>query len=73
MTINIANKVYATKRLPLTPGFIQTTKDTFNAAAENVDFGNSEKVRTDINQWVEVNTNKKITDVVPSGNFSILK
>ena len=52
--------------------FLETTKTHYHAESVSTDFGESEVARSLINDFVEKQTNGKITDLIKSGVLSAL-
>ena len=67
-TLKTANALWAEKTFPFLPDFIGTVGSYFGGSVTNLDFKNTpDTARTTINSWVSDQTNKKITDLIPSG------
>ena len=66
--LRIANKMFLQENKPILHEFRNITSTLYRAEASNVDFiGNTEGSRKEINEWVDTQTNHKITQVVPRG------
>jgi serine protease inhibitor len=61
--LQIANSLWARQGLPFKPDFIQRNKDYFGAQVTALNFGDPSAPAT-INQWVNTNTNGKISKIV---------
>ncbi len=60
-----ANAVYVDRRLKLLNPYSDVVSGCFKSKSELVDFdADKEKVKKEINQWVERQTNKKIKDLI---------
>lgn len=71
-TLDTANKMFVHEGYKLLDEFLQTTKTHFFASPETTNFGDSEAARSQINSWVEDQTNKRIKDLIPSGVLNAL-
>ncbi|KAJ2946459.1 hypothetical protein O0L34_g12502 [Tuta absoluta] len=71
VTLNVANRVYV-KEGPyqLEPGLLKDATKVFNAAIETMNFNQSDAAANTINQWVEQQTNHKITDLFSADSFN---
>uniref|UniRef100_A0A915HKM0 Serpin domain-containing protein n=1 Tax=Romanomermis culicivorax TaxID=13658 RepID=A0A915HKM0_ROMCU len=68
IALKFANRLYAAKKYPLKNEYIQEVVRVFKSKTLTVDFAkNAEKIASEINQWVEEITNKKIQNLVPPG------
>jgi len=72
--LHVANRVYAHEKdlAELLDKFTNTLKQKYSSDLQAVDFGKSEQVRGQINQWVGEKTNEKIKDLIPPGVLSEL-
>uniref|UniRef100_A0A3B3ZR22 Serpin domain-containing protein n=1 Tax=Periophthalmus magnuspinnatus TaxID=409849 RepID=A0A3B3ZR22_9GOBI len=69
--LSIANRLYGEKQYTFDKTFLAETKKHYKAELETVDFAsNAEASREHINNWVEEQTQGKITDLLPSGVVS---
>lgn len=66
--LSVANRLYVRNGLELLESYATIAKDQYAAPIEQVDF--SEATRQRVNQWVEDQTNKRITDLIPKGSFN---
>jgi len=65
LNIYTANSIWAQKDFKFKTAFIDNIKNSFNSEVKTVDFiKETEKCRTDINAWVEQQTNQKIKDLI---------
>ncbi|XP_045513716.1 alaserpin-like isoform X2 [Pieris brassicae] len=62
--LKTASKIYIASKYELNENFATTTRDVFNSEVKNVDFTQAQKTASEINAWVEDQTNKKIKDLV---------
>lgn len=65
-----ANSIWLHKTFKLKKNYAKTTAEYYDAVCKNVDFENDnsrEKARTEINDWVEKQTNKMIKDFIKQG------
>jgi len=68
VTLDIANRVWSQKSFPLLPAFTSGLEDTFGAGMVEADFAAApDKVRREINGWVEQQTRDRIRDLLPPG------
>lgn len=66
--VEVANRLFVHKALPVVREFARATRDGFSSPAEVVDFaGAPEPSRAHINKWVEQQTHERIRDLVPRG------
>lgn len=65
-TLEAANQLYVAEKYKLENPFQNLLKESFGAAAQNVDFGVDDS-RIHINKWVEDFTHQKIKDLLPPG------
>ena len=71
--LHTANRLYCEQSFKLLEEFMLRTKMHYQAEMAAVDFkGNHEGVREEINQWVEEQTAKKITDLLAAGTLNPL-
>ncbi|XP_047514960.1 alaserpin-like isoform X7 [Pieris napi] len=67
--LKTASKIYIASNYELNENFATTTRDVFNSEVKNVDFTQGQKTASEINAWVEDQTNKKIKDLVDPDSF----
>ncbi len=66
--LRIANRLWGHKGYEFLPEFLATTREHYAADLGVVDFvRNAEAGRQEINRWVETETERKITDLIPPG------
>jgi serpin B len=71
VTLNIANRVWAQKGLPLLPAFLDVLTRDYGAPLAVADFaGASEAARAAINDWVSRSTESKIKELFPAGSIN---
>jgi serpin B len=71
VTFRVANRLFGERHYRFEPGYLELTKSAYGAPLEAVDFHDaSEKARGVINEWVEGQTEKRITDLVPAGSVT---
>ena len=68
-TLDTANRIYYSEDDFIAESYIQSTKEFFLAEPIGMNFDQSEQSRTEINQWVEGQTNKKIQELIPQGSI----
>ncbi|XP_054166890.1 uncharacterized protein LOC128964328 [Oppia nitens] len=65
LVLKLANLLLVTNQLSLNKDYKQLMTNTFDSTVESVDFANDgQKVIDNINKWVEIHTNNKITDLI---------
>lgn len=64
-----SNLIYVSNSLNVVKSFKSDMTQKFMADVENVNFEESEAVRTKINAKVEQETNSKIKDIIPPGSY----
>ena len=68
--LNIANSLWLQENMKINDQFLSITEKYYNAGVIPVNFiTDPEKSRLEINNWVESNTNKKITNLLPDGSI----
>ena len=68
--LRVANRLFGEKTYTFEKSYLDSTDKTFGAGLEAVDFlKDAEKSRETINAWVEKKTEKRITDLIPSGSL----
>jgi serine protease inhibitor len=71
--LNVANSLWAQKRYPFLPAFLDVAKNDYQANINQADFvAESEAVRIEINQWVEKKTKDRIRNILPRGSLDHL-
>jgi len=73
--LNIANGIWAQKEYPILEQYSDLVKASYNSEFSNSNFldkNECEKVRKEINSWVESRTNNKIEELIKSGELSEL-
>jgi serpin B len=68
--LNLANRLWGQDSYEFLPAFLQVTRDKYGAELARLNFSQSEEASQTINQWVEEQTEDKITDLIPSGALS---
>lgn len=68
VVLRVANRLYTQKTLTPLESYTTLLKEFYNSTIAPVDFSSSaDKVRLEINQWVEEVTLSKIRDLIPDG------
>jgi serpin B len=66
--LDIANGLWAQKKKPFLPAFLDVAKQSYGANLKQVDFRTgADTARTEINDWVAHKTKGKITDLIQAG------
>jgi len=66
--LDIANGLWAQKKKPFLPAFLDVAKRSYGANLKQVDFRTgADTARTEINDWVAHKTKGKITDLIQAG------
>ena len=66
--LDIANGLWAQKKKPFLPAFLDVAKQSYDANLKQVDFRTgADTARTEINDWVAHKTKGKITDLIQAG------
>ncbi len=68
----LANSLWPDLRYPLVERFLDLARRYYGVLITGVDYGDEQAARTQINAWVEDNTNHRITDLVAPGDLSDL-
>ena len=63
--LSVANALWGQKGYKFLPDFVKLTKRHYSAPLQQVDFAASRQAAKTINDWVEEETNHKITNLVP--------
>uniref|UniRef100_A0A1I8PQY7 Serpin domain-containing protein n=1 Tax=Stomoxys calcitrans TaxID=35570 RepID=A0A1I8PQY7_STOCA len=64
--LKMANKIYVKEGKKIKDTYANTTKESYHAEAETINFSESEAAAQTINNWVENKTSGKITKLIPS-------
>jgi serpin B len=71
VTFRVANRLFGEQHYRFEPAYLELTKAAYGAPLQPVDFrGAPEKARVVVNDWVEGQTEKRITDLVPAGSVT---
>ncbi|VDN98516.1 unnamed protein product [Rodentolepis nana] len=69
-TLKLANGIFCDAGFEVNPHFTKEVQTYFHAEGKQVDFAsNHEKSRQTINEWVEMHTEKKIKELLPSDSI----
>jgi serpin B len=71
-TLSLANRLWAADGLDSSPEFIETTRELYDAPMVLADYGDPERVREDINAWVDDRTEGKIDELLKEGQLTSL-
>jgi len=66
----IANALWGQEGLPFRERFLAVLKNDYGAPLARVDFQKSGEARDQINAWVEAQTRRRITEIIPEGEPS---
>lgn len=68
-----ANKIFSKKEVQLKADYVENSRLYYGSEMELLDFGgDAEGSRKRINDWVELQTNNKIQDLIPAGSINAL-
>uniref|UniRef100_A0A6M2CJ07 Putative serine proteinase inhibitor n=1 Tax=Rhipicephalus microplus TaxID=6941 RepID=A0A6M2CJ07_RHIMP len=68
--LHVANRMYSEQTFPVLDTYLALLRDSYDTTIESVDFKtHCEKVRQQVNAWVEQATQSKIRDLLPSGSI----
>jgi serpin B len=68
--LHVANRLWGQQSYEFLPEFLGITRNQYGAELARLDFQNdTEQARQTINGWVEDQTEKKITDLIPSADL----
>jgi serpin B len=71
--LGVANSLWPQKKYDLLPEFLALTQEYYGVEITPVDYAHAaEAARLLINEWVEAKTEKKITNLIPSGILTSL-
>lgn len=62
--LNLANRLWGQQSYDFLPTFLQITRDKYGAELARLDFASAEESANTINEWVEKQTEGKITDLI---------
>ncbi|TWU44137.1 Serpin (serine protease inhibitor) [Novipirellula aureliae] len=65
--LNLANRLWGKESFEFQPDFLRVTRDQYDAELAQLNFAQRENARQTINDWVEDQTENKITDLIPKG------
>lgn len=68
--IRIANRLWGNDSFKFGNEFSKITRDHYSAAAKHLNFGETEKARNTINDWVAEKTEYRIAELLPEGSLS---
>jgi serpin B len=67
----LANRLWVQKDFALLPGYLRTTRESFDSEAGELDFRRDpEPARATMNRWVEEKTERRIKDLFPAGSIT---
>ncbi|NTV22866.1 MAG: serpin family protein [Nanoarchaeota archaeon] len=67
--LSTANALWAQENYGFLPEYLEISKNYYGGNVKNLNFGEPEPARLEINKWVEENTNQKIKDLLPAGSI----
>jgi len=65
--LHIANAIWGQQGYEFLPEFLDTLAENYGAGLQLLDFGNPERARITINNWVADQTEDRIQDLIPPG------
>ncbi len=65
--LNLANRLWGQESYQFLPEFLGITREMYGAELAPLNFAQTEQARQTINSWIEDQTKKKITDLIPVG------
>lgn len=68
--LSVANALWGQKGLSFQPDFLRITRTWYNAGLHEVNYGQAEEARKEINAWVEKETQDKIRDLLTPGTIT---
>ncbi|MDG1894358.1 MAG: serpin family protein [Fuerstiella sp.] len=68
--LNLANRLWGNEGYEFLPKFMAVTREKYAAELTRLDFGQTERARQTINDWVENQTEDKIAELLPAGALS---
>jgi serpin B len=71
--LDVANALWGQKGQPFVPSFLQLTKQYYGAGFHEINFGDPEAARLEINAWVEKQTQDKIKDLLGPNSLNNAK
>jgi serpin B len=72
VTLRIANRLFVEKMYTLNPSYLDSTKTTFGAPIETVDFRHdADASRQHINAWIAASTQERIKDLFPPKSLDV--
>jgi serpin B len=70
VTSTLANAVWLQSGFPFQDGYLKDSRRIFSSEPHHVNFGEPEKARVAINQWVSLKTDKLVSSLLPQGALS---
>lgn len=67
--LRLANQTFTQPGLPLVESYLETLSTQFGAPLAELDFGDAERARDVINNWVADQTNDRIDELFPQGTI----
>lgn len=72
LRLNVANRLWGQEGYEFRADFLELTRDKYGAELARLNFGQNQAASQTINQWVEEQTEKKITNLIPPQALSDL-
>lgn len=70
LDVKLANRLWASDSIKLRDSFSKITRDQYQAEAEILNFQEVETARKTINDWVALNTENRIGELLPQGSLT---
>ncbi|KPI97988.1 Serine protease inhibitor 3/4 [Papilio xuthus] len=68
--LRLVNRIYVSKKFNLNKHYAAMTDQTLNSEIKSADFSQADKTATEINKWVEVQTNNRIKNLIDPKDLS---
>ncbi len=65
LRLNVANKLWGQQNYRFLPEYLKLTRDMYGAELALLNFADTQQASEVINQWVEMQTERKITNLIP--------
>ncbi|KAL6198465.1 hypothetical protein ACLB2K_028254 [Fragaria x ananassa] len=69
--LNLVNGLWIDESLPLDHSYMKVLSESFKAALNQVDFKSNPGVRTQVNSWINKETNGLIPEILPPGSVTM--
>lgn len=64
---SLANRLFVKQGMPVLPPFAAIALEDYGAPLEGIDFSKPDEARAHVNQWVDAQTQHRVTELLPAG------